>query len=166
MSIFICRKHSFGFYTFIILSTMIKYINHNPILWPSAFPSLYTPIAHADEQPIHHARFVQSMLSLQATIFSFNLLIIELLWAIIQISLIQPPWAIIPPPSPPPPLSPLPTSPPLPPPVPLTKGLVTNYGEGGYKTGGVACEVLPLRNRGGGGKSFSHAEGGAQKVLG
>ena len=47
-----------------------------------------------------------------------------------------------------------------------TKGLVTNYGEGrGYKTGGGAREVLPLR-KGGGRKSFSHAEGGAQKVLG
>ena len=31
--------------------------------------------------------------------------------------------------------------------------------------GGGAREVLPLR-KGGGGKSFSHAEGGAQKVLG
>ena len=50
-----------------------------------------------------------------------------------------------------------------------SKGLVTNYGEGrgGYKTGGGACEVLPLRKGGGGGgTSFSHAEGGAQKVLG
>ena len=27
----------------------------------------------------------------------------------------------------------------------LYKGLVTNYREGGYKTGGGACEVLPLR---------------------
>ena len=46
--------------------------------------------------------------------------------------------------------------------------LVTNYGEGGgvgYKTGRGAREVLPLR-KGGGGKSFSHAEGGAHKVLG
>ena len=34
------------------------------------------------------------------------------------------------------------------------KGLVTNYGEGGYKTGGGGtCEVLPLR------------KGGAEKVL-
>ena len=47
------------------------------------------------------------------------------------------------------------------------KGLVTNYREGGgYKTGGGAREVLPLRKGGGGGKSFSHSEGGAQKVLG
>ena len=30
--------------------------------------------------------------------------------------------------------------------------------------GGGACEVLPLR-KGGGGKSVSHAEGGAQQVL-
>ena len=46
------------------------------------------------------------------------------------------------------------------------QGLVTNYGEGGgYKTGGGACEVLPLRKEGGG-KNFSHAEGGAEKVLG
>ena len=37
---------------------------------------------------------------------------------------------------------------------PLTsKGLVTTYGEGGYKTGGGACEVLPLR------------KGGVKKVL-
>ena len=46
------------------------------------------------------------------------------------------------------------------------KGVVTNYGEGGAtKREGGAREVLPLR-KGGGGKSFSHAEGGAQKVLG
>ena len=48
------------------------------------------------------------------------------------------------------------------------KGLVTNYVEwgGGLQNGrGGACEVLPLR-KGGGGKSFSHAEEGAQKVLG
>ena len=47
------------------------------------------------------------------------------------------------------------------------KGLVTNYGEGGggYTTGGVvAPEVLPLQKGGRGGKSFSHVEGGAQKV--
>ena len=43
------------------------------------------------------------------------------------------------------------------------KGLVTNYREGGYKTGGV---TFTTTKRGGGG-SFSHAEGGgAQKVLG
>ena len=43
--------------------------------------------------------------------------------------------------------------------------LITGRG-GGYKTGGGgACEVLPLRKGGEGGKSFSHAEGGAQKVL-
>ena len=41
------------------------------------------------------------------------------------------------------------------------KGLVTNYWEGGYKTGGGgACEVLLLRKRGEGGKSFRHAKGG------
>ena len=54
-------------------------------------------------------------------------------------------------------------------PVSKIKGLVTNYGEGGGATkreGGGAREVLPLRKGGGGGKSFSHAEGGAQKVLG
>ena len=65
------------------------------------------------------------------------------------------------------------------------KGLVTNYGEGGgYKTGGGAREVLPLRKGGaekvlamlkGGHKkfrgsfyvvawSFSHIVGGARKV--
>ena len=38
-------------------------------------------------------------------------------------------------------------------------GLQNGRGEG-------ACEVLPLRRGGGGGKSFSHAEGRAQKVLG
>ena len=44
--------------------------------------------------------------------------------------------------------------------------MVTNYGEGGAtKREGGAREVLPLR-KGGGGKSFSHSEGGAQKVLG
>ena len=42
--------------------------------------------------------------------------------------------------------------------------LITGRG-GGYKTGGGAREVLPLR-KGGAEKSFSHAEGGAQKVLG
>ena len=39
-------------------------------------------------------------------------------------------------------------------------------GRGGLQNGrGGAREVLPLR-KGGGGKSFSHSEGGAQKVLG
>ena len=39
-------------------------------------------------------------------------------------------------------------------------------GRGGYKTGGGgAREVLPLQ-KWGGGIFFSHAEGGAQKVLG
>ena len=45
--------------------------------------------------------------------------------------------------------------------------LITGRG-GGYKTGGAggAREVLPLRKGGGGGKSFSHAEGGHKKVWG
>ena len=46
--------------------------------------------------------------------------------------------------------------------------MVTNYGEGGrgLQNGrGGAREVLPLQKRGGG-KSFSHSEGGAQKVMG
>ena len=38
-------------------------------------------------------------------------------------------------------------------------------GRGGYKTGGGAREVLPLQ-KGGGGKSLSHAEEGAQQVFG
>ena len=47
------------------------------------------------------------------------------------------------------------------------KGVVTNYGEGGAtKREGGGREVLPLRKGGGGGKSFSHSEGGAHKVLG
>ena len=40
----------------------------------------------------------------------------------------------------------------------FTKGLVTNYrkvgGGGGYKTGGEASEVLPLQEKGVGGKLF------------
>ena len=48
------------------------------------------------------------------------------------------------------------------------KGVVTNYGEGGgYKTGrGGHVKFYPYET--GGGKSFSHSEGGAgeQKVLG
>ena len=43
--------------------------------------------------------------------------------------------------------------------------LITGRGGGGIKREGVACEVLPLR-KGGGRKSFSHAEGGTQKVWG
>ena len=42
--------------------------------------------------------------------------------------------------------------------------LITGRG-GATKWEGGAREVLPLR-KGGGGKSFSHAQGGAQKVLG
>ena len=48
-----------------------------------------------------------------------------------------------------------------------TKGLVTNYGEGGggLQNGrGGHMKFYPYEK--GGGKSFSHAEGGAQKVLG
>ena len=41
--------------------------------------------------------------------------------------------------------------------------LITGRG-GATKQEGGACEVLPLR-KGGGGKSLSHAEGGAQTVL-
>ena len=46
--------------------------------------------------------------------------------------------------------------------------LITRRGGGATKREGGACEVLPLRKGGGGGKGFSHAEwgGGAQKVLG
>ena len=55
----------------------------------------------------------------------------------------------------------------------MNRGMVTNNrecvcvggGGGATKTGGGTCEVLPLR-KAGGRKSFSHAEGGAQKVLG
>ena len=39
-------------------------------------------------------------------------------------------------------------------------------GRGGYKTGGGACEVLPLGKGGGAEKSFSHAEGGGTKSFG
>ena len=41
----------------------------------------------------------------------------------------------------------------------ICKGLVTNYGEGGGHV-----KFYPYEK--GGGKSFSHSEGGAQKVLG
>ena len=38
---------------------------------------------------------------------------------------------------------------------------------GGYKTGGVGhVKFYPYEKGGGGGQSFSHAEGGMQKVLG
>ena len=45
---------------------------------------------------------------------------------------------------------------------------LTDYGEGGYKTGGGgACEVLPLRKRGGGAeKVLAMLKGGAQKFRG
>ena len=52
-------------------------------------------------------------------------------------------------------------------PVPiLIKGLVTNYGEGGglRKRRGGHVKFYSYEN--GGRKSFSHAEGGAHKVLG
>ena len=45
--------------------------------------------------------------------------------------------------------------------------LITGRGGGATKREGGAREVLPLqKGGGGGGKSFSHAEGGAQQVLG
>ena len=38
-------------------------------------------------------------------------------------------------------------------------------GSGGYKTGGGHLKFYPYKKKGGGGKTFSHAEGGrAQKV--
>ena len=42
------------------------------------------------------------------------------------------------------------------------KGLVSNYKEGGYKTGGGACENLPLRSlrKGGGGVAMLKGGGG------
>ena len=47
-----------------------------------------------------------------------------------------------------------------------TKGLVTNYGEGGAtkREEGGQMKFYPYEK--GGGKCFSHAEGGAQQVLG
>ena len=48
----------------------------------------------------------------------------------------------------------------------ITKGVVTNYGEGGAtKREGGAREVLPLR-KGGAEKVLAILKGGAQKVLG
>ena len=45
------------------------------------------------------------------------------------------------------------------------KGLVTNYGEGGAtKREGGHVKFYPYKKEGG--KSYSHAEGGAHKVLG
>ena len=38
----------------------------------------------------------------------------------------------------------------LPSPVSIPKGVVTNYGKGGYLTGGGTSEVLPLQKEGGG----------------
>ena len=40
----------------------------------------------------------------------------------------------------------------------IIKGLVTNYRERGYKTGGG--KFYPYEKGGGGGKGFGHAEGG------
>ena len=49
----------------------------------------------------------------------------------------------------------------------LSKGLVTNYGEEGLQNGrGGDVKFYPYEKGGGGGKSFSHAKGGAQQVLG
>ena len=51
----------------------------------------------------------------------------------------------------------------------IVLGLGTNYGEGGglqNGRGGGHVKFYPYEKGGGGGKSFSHAEGGAQKVLG
>ena len=46
--------------------------------------------------------------------------------------------------------------------------MVTNYGEGGYKTGGGHVKFYPYEKGGGGGaevgKSFSHAEGGGGTI--
>ena len=50
-------------------------------------------------------------------------------------------------------------------PTAFIKGLVTNYGEGGAtKQEGGTWSFTPTKREGG--KSFSHAEGGAQQVLG
>ena len=46
------------------------------------------------------------------------------------------------------------------------KGLVTNYGEGGLQNGRGGGHVKFYPYEKGGRKSFSHSEGGAQKVLG
>ena len=49
----------------------------------------------------------------------------------------------------------------------LTKGLVTNYGEGGgYKTGGGAREVLLLRKGGGAEKVLAILKGGHKNFWG
>ena len=51
-------------------------------------------------------------------------------------------------------------------PVYFSKGLVINYGDGGYKTGGGHVKLYPCEMGGGGGKSFSYAEGWGGQVLG
>ena len=47
----------------------------------------------------------------------------------------------------------------------LSKGLVTNYGEGGLQNGRGALEVLPLRKGGGGNFSHAEARGGGHKKF-
>ena len=47
----------------------------------------------------------------------------------------------------------------------VTGSIIMGRG-GGYKTGGGGTLSFTPSKRGGGGKSFIHAEGGAQKVLG
>ena len=44
--------------------------------------------------------------------------------------------------------------------------LITGRGGGATKREGVQVKFYPYEKGGGGGKSFSHAEGGSQKVLG
>ena len=46
----------------------------------------------------------------------------------------------------------------------MPKGLVTNDGEGGLQNKRRGHVKFYPYEKGGGGKSFSHAEGGAQKV--
>ena len=50
----------------------------------------------------------------------------------------------------------------------MLEGLVNNYveGGGGYKTGGGACEVLPIRKGEERGLGQAEGGGGAQQVLG
>ena len=48
---------------------------------------------------------------------------------------------------------------------PRVNGLVTNYGEGGYKTEGGGVSFIILR-KGGGGGGVGYAEGGHNKFWG
>ena len=48
----------------------------------------------------------------------------------------------------------------------ISKGLVTNYGERGGATKGKGGHVKFYPYKKGGGKSFSHAEGGHKKFWG